>query len=198
MVNPYILYCVGFFIAIILYALGWSDAYPPLSLSLSVFIGCTLIIHFALSQWWIKKKTITFYKTSPAINPIVITVFIYLLWIADFIYEGGIPVVKILTNQPYDYRLFGVPSLHVLTVTFSSFYILYLLHVYLSTRSKLILILYIINSFAAILIYSRSMLFFNLTGSFFLFLFSLNKIPYKTFGVLAFCGIGLLYFFGVV
>lgn len=198
MVNPHLLYCIGFFIAIILYALGWSDVYPPLSLPLSAFISATLLLHFALSRKWKKANAVVFYKTTPAINPIGITIFIYALWIADFIYEGGVPLIKILTNQPYDYRLFGVPSLHVLAVTFSSFYILYLFHTYISNRNKLILILYLFNSAAAILIYSRSMLFFNLTGSAFIYLFSLEHFPIKTATLLFIVGIGFLYFFGVV
>src|SRR5207253_7829270 len=108
--------------------------------------------------------------SNPKINPRMITALIYLCWLADFIYEGGVPLFKVLFNQPYDYKLFGVPSLHVFAVTFSSFYCIYLFFLFLVIKNKIFLWLYGINMFAAILIYSRSMLFFNLASTFFLFL----------------------------
>jgi hypothetical protein len=198
MINPYTLYCIGFSIALVLYALGWSDVYPTLTVSLASFIGCTLILHLALARYWSKTKQFKFYKTSPAINPILVTIFLYALWIADFIYEGGIPLIKILTNKPYDYRLFGVPSLHVFAVTFSSFYILYLFHAFLSERKKQVFFLFLINFASSILIYSRSMFFFNMAGCFFLYLFSLEKFPYRKLILLLPLGIVMFYLFGVV
>lgn len=198
MINPYTLYCVGFSIALLLYALGWSDVYPKLTVSLATFIGCTLILHLALARYWSKAKQLTFYKTSPSLNPIHVTIFLYVLWIADFIYEGGIPLIKILTNKPYDYKVFGVPSLHVFTVTFSSFYILYLFHAFLSERKRLIFLMFLINFASSILIYSRSMFFFTMAGCFFIFVFSLKEIPYRKLILLLPVGLVMFYFFGVV
>ncbi|MEJ0029481.1 MAG: hypothetical protein WDO15_03565 [Bacteroidota bacterium] len=103
------------------------------------------------------------------------TIFIYVLWIADFIYEGGVPLIKILFHLPYNYRLFGIPSLHVFIVTFSSFFTVYLFHLYLSKRTRLLLILYLVNLSAALLIYSRAMLFFNITGSVIVYFISMRK-----------------------
>jgi hypothetical protein len=79
--------------------------------------------------------------------------------------------LKILFGQPYNYRQFGFPSVHVFTVTFASFYTVYLLGLFLSTRKRIYLILYVINLAAALLIYSRAMLLFNLFASFQVWLF---------------------------
>ena len=197
MINPHMFYCAGFLMAMLLFSLGWSEAYPKLSGSLTLFLLTTLVVHLGIG-WRLRKiRQIKFYHTSPVISPVLITALLYLLWTADFVYEGGIPVLKILLNQSYDYRLFGVPSLHVFTVTFSSFYIQYLFHTYLSQRKRLLLFLYILNSFAAILIYSRSMLFFNLAGSFFLYLFYADKTAYRRLLILLPVGVIILYFFGV-
>lgn len=197
MINPYTFYCLGFLVALFVYSLRWSEVYPDLTASLMVFLLSTLVAHFVAAGWWAKTRTIRFYHTSPALNPVYVTLFIYCLWTADFIYSGGIPLYEILFHKTFDFRTFGVPSLHVFTVTFSSFYLLYLFHSFLSSRNKLILALYIINSAAAILIYSRSMFLFNLAGSFFLFLFSLKSIPYRRAIAFVPCLILIAYCFGI-
>src|SRR5690242_6670890 len=117
MINPYSLYCIGFLAALVLYPLRWSSACPALTVPLVIFIACTLFAHAVLSKYWSKAKPITFNKISPALNPISVTIFIYCLWIVDFAYAGGIPLLNILLNQPFNYRLFGMPGLHVLAVT---------------------------------------------------------------------------------
>jgi hypothetical protein len=178
--------------------LHWSSAYPALKVPLIIFVICTLIAHFVLSRFWLKSKSITFYRTHPPVNPVGITIFIYCLWIIDFIYEGGIPLFNILLNIPFNYRLFGMPGVHVLAVTISSFYTLYLFHTFLSERKKVLLALYLINLSASVLIISRSMFFFILTGSSLLYLFSLNKIPVRKLILSLPILVIALYLFGVV
>jgi hypothetical protein len=51
---------------------------------------------------------------------------------------------------------------------------------------------------AAILIYSRAMLFFNLTGSLFVYMMSLKSLPYKKIAIVIAIIIPLLFFFGVL
>lgn len=196
MVNPYSLYCIGFLAALLLYPLRWSNAYPSLTIPLVIFITCTLIAHLALSKYWSRLKPVSYFKTSPAVSPIGVTIFIYCLWVIDFIY-GGVPLFKILFNKPFDYRQFGMPYLHVLAVSICSFYTLYLLHTFLSDRRKIFLALYLINLFASVLIYSRSMLFFILIGSCLLYLFSLDKIPVKKLILFLPLLVIVLYLFGV-
>jgi len=155
-----------------------------------------------LSQWWIRNEIIDQKTrkelTKPKLNPWAVTIFIYLCWAVDYINEGGIPLVKMLLNVPYDYREFGFPSLHVFTVTFCSFYCVYLLYGFLTNKKKIFLFLYLVNMASAILIYSRSMLFFNLASSFFLYLLFLEKIPYKKLLFSVPVIVILFYFFGVL
>lgn len=201
MINPYTCYILGFFVSFLVYQFGWSELYPRLSNALLLFLAGTLIVHFMLSRKWSKlqiKNRNEENFSEPQINPWGVTVFLYCLWAADFINEGGIPLIKVLFNIPYDYKKFGVPSLHVFVVTFSSFYSVYLFYIYLKTKRKEIFLIYMINMSAAILIYSRSMLFFNLASCFFLYLLSLEKIPYKKL-LLGIPALFLVfYFFGVV
>ena len=199
MINPYTSYILGFAVSLLVYQFGWSEIYPRLTYQLLLFLAATFVAHSVLARTWNKiRQAPTEKVAAPKISPILVTVLIYLLWTADFVNEGGIPLVKTLLNIPYDYKLFGVPSLHVFTVTFASFYTVYLFHLLLKTRDRKIIVLYFINLFAAILIYSRSMLFFNLSSCVFLYLLSVEKIPYKKMALASPVVILLFYFFGVV
>ncbi|HCW08374.1 MAG TPA: hypothetical protein DGG95_13520, partial [Cytophagales bacterium] len=199
-INPHICYILGFLVSILVYQLGWSDVYPPLSISLLIFLGVTIASHFFSSYQWKKSVASASFKKSERakINPWLITVVVYFLWTLDFFHEGGIPLIKILTHQPYDYKQFGVPSLHVFTVTFASFYCIYLLYFFLNTKQRHYFLLYIINMSASFLIYSRSMLFFNLASSFFLYLILLKQIPLRIIYIGTPVVLVLFYFFGMV
>src|SRR6478609_9246852 len=152
MVSPYFCYAFSFSIAIVFYLLGWSKLYPHLSVALLLFLLSTIIANILLGWKITKAQSIEFKRIifSKASVPFLITGFIYALWTLDFLYEGGIPLAKILLNQPYNYRLFGIPSLHVFIVTFSSFFTILLFHAYLSSRKKILLLLYFVNLAAAI------------------------------------------------
>ncbi len=198
MVNPYSSYVVSFSIALLAYLLGWSELYPPLHGSLLTFLILTIAFHLALSRYWKSTVTFSFLPVDSFFNPVAVTIFIYGLWTADFIYEGGIPLVKILLNQPYNYRLFGVPSLHVFTVTFGSYFTIFLFALFISSGKRIYIYLYLINLFAALLIYSRAMLIFNITASVFVYFLSSPSFSWKRFSVLTMGFLFLIYFFGIL
>ncbi len=197
MINPFFAYLFSFIVSILIYSLGWSELYPSLSSALLIFLFLTFTIHF-ISGKRIQKNDLIQFKLLEDNHraPILITSFVYLLWVLEFFYEGGIPLVKIILRQPYNYRLFGIPSLHVLVVTFSSFYTVYLFQLFLSHKSKRILILYILNLSAALLIYSRAMLFFNLVSSLFVYFVFLKNIPIRKITFVFIALIPLFFVFG--
>lgn len=197
MINPYFCYVIAFAFATVVYLLGWSSLYPRLTTPLILFIAASCLLHALAGRWWNQRHKVSFQPIQPFFNPLVVTGLIYLLWIVEFI-DQGIPLLKLLLHQPFNYRVFGVPSLHVFLVTFSSFYTLHLFRCYLHHRSRLLLSLYLINLFAAVLIYSRAMLFFNLTGSLFLWLFSSPRLSWLWYVGLSFTIVLLFYFFGVL
>jgi hypothetical protein len=151
-----------------------------------------------MGMYW-RKRQRKMAKTTPADrNAILVTLFIYALWVAEFFYEGGVPLFKILFGVPYAYELFGIPSLHVFIVTFSSFYTIYLFHLYLSTKKRLLLLLFLLNLMAAVLIYSRAMLMFNLCASVFLFLHLNPSLVKKLFPYAPVVIILFLFGFGII
>ncbi len=198
MINPYSSYAFAFIIALIAYSFGWSGLYPVLTWPLLGFITVTILAHASLSILW--KKHIAFSRAvSPGLfDPVQTTFFIYALWTADFLYEGGIPLIKILFGQRYDYKLFGVPSLHVFTVTFASFFTIHLFSLFITTRERVYLALYLLNLLAALLIYSRAMLIFNIVGSVFVFFLIGYSFEWRRLSVISAGFILLIYFFGVL
>ncbi|GHN00385.1 hypothetical protein WSM22_18740 [Cytophagales bacterium WSM2-2] len=200
MVNPYSCYILGFLVSFSVYQLGWSGAYPKLSFSLITFLIATFVAHSLLSRNWIKagRNKKPHDEIKPVINPWLVTAVLYICWLGDFFYEGGVPLLKVLLHIEYDYKKFGVPAFHVFAVTFGSFYCVYLFHLFLASRKREHLLLFAINMFASVLIYSRSMLFFNLSSCFFLYLLTLKEFPYKKLSLGLPVLVLLFYFFGVI
>ena len=197
--NPFYCYIFTFSIALAVYALNWSTLYPKLTLPLFLFLMLTIGAHALAGHFW--KNLSSGWKQiklSEDRNPMLVTAFIYILWTLDFIYEGGVPLFKILIGSPYNYRLFGVPSLHVFTVTFASFYTVYLFHLYLSTRNGLVFVFYFINLAAALLIYSRAMLIFNISSSLLLYILTMKIIPIRFYFLTAAGLLLFFFFFGIM
>ena len=201
MANPYFCYVLSFAIALALYPLGWSDLYPPLSFSLMFFLSGTMVLHVIAGSTFARRRLATF-RTLPGPSlktaPLYITIFLYILWAAEFIHAGGIPLLHIILRHKYDYKLFGIPSLHVFIVTFGSFYTIFLFHLWLSRRSSYLLVLYLVNLGAALLIYNRGMFLFNISASIFLLLTTKNRFSIKELAVGAVATIVVLFFFGVM
>jgi hypothetical protein len=197
--NPYGCYVLSFGIALTVYFFGWSGLYPALRISLIIFLLATFLIFLAINHFWTRLRKTEFVALPVHERPAtLVTTIIMVGWVAEFIYEGGIPLMKILMGVPYDYKKFGIPSFHVLLVTFASYYTLYLFHCWLSQRSRLILTLFIINLLAAVLIYSRAMLFFNLTGSLMIYLNWRPTISGRQIFTLGATALVLFYLFGVL
>jgi hypothetical protein len=200
MINPYFCYALGFAFSLAIYNLNWSEAYPQLSLTLSVFLLITIGVHILLGIRWVKEpkeKTLPTPVNAP-FKPIAVTTILLLLWAFNFIHEGGIPLVNIILKIPFDYKIFGTPALHVFVVTFSSFYGVYLLEHYLTSRKKSLLWLYLVNFIPAFLLFSRAMILFNLSTALFLYLLHLKQIHYRYFLWLIPTGIIVFYVFGVI
>lgn len=199
MVNPYFCYAIAFAIALVMYPLGWSDLYPPLSFSLLIFLILTILLH-ALAGLVIFKRNSFRVDLTPAENKGVwaVSAFLYLLWIAEFIYGGGIPIIQILLRRPYDYKTFGIPTLHVFIVTFSSFYTIFLFQQYLKRRSARLLFLSAINLLPAIMIYNRGMFLFNLAACIFLYVTYRGHIKFRHIAAGITGGILIAYLFGVM
>ena len=141
LINPYTIYFISFTFGLLLYAFHWSGYFPPLEPPLLTFLCISFCVCLSIA-WFIYKKNRPFITIAPtpATKQIAtITLINYILWMIEFIYAGGIPLLFILFGKSFNYRTFGVPTLHVFVVTFSSFYTSYLFHAFLASRKRIIL-----------------------------------------------------------
>jgi hypothetical protein len=201
MVNPHFCYAGGFVFALAMYPLRWSTLYPQLSRPVVVFLVLTISLHIAAGILLMHKKTPMVSGVTEKLSEeraIWVTIFLYVLWLAEFIYAGGVPLFEIIFKRPYDYETFGIPSLHVFIVTFGSFYTIFLFGHYLETQSRRLLFLFLFNLIAAILIYNRGMFLFNVAACTFVFLIKQRRISLRhaCFGVAGILVIS--YLFGVM
>ncbi|MEP6513798.1 MAG: hypothetical protein ABJA79_08005 [Parafilimonas sp.] len=126
-----------------------------------------------------------------------LTTFIILIgYLIECAYMGVIPVLAILKGAHYDYTTFGIPTFHVILVTFSSFWAVFVFHNYISQKKKHLLLCYIVCLSPAILIFNRGMFLLNLASSFFV-LFMAVKNAKKLILKAAIFLIALLFLFGV-
>ncbi len=197
--NPFYSYCVSFGLAIVFYSLDWSTLYPPLTFSLLAFLILTLLFQGVAGYLWSGRVKVPIAAFRADVRmAATITAFLYILWTFDFIHAGGVPLLMILFDTPFNYRTFGVPTLHVFTVTFASFYTILLFDQYLSTRNRWILCFFIANLLAAVLIYSRAMFLFNTSACLLLFIhrYSSHRVRLALFGLPIL--LLLLFLFGVM
>lgn len=199
MINPYFSFSGGFIIALVLFALPWSSLYPPLSIGVLTFLLVMICLSTLFGLIWRKKVEYTLgHIEHNSRTATFITVGITILWIAEFVHAGGIPFFMIVTSQPFNYTKFGIPTLHVFIVTFSSFYTIFLFHVYRCSSNKVILLLVVLQLTMAVLIYNRGMLLFNLTSIASVYLLTANKVKLKVVAISLPFAIVLLYVFGVL
>lgn len=200
MINPHFCYAVGFAFSLMVYNLNWSQAYPRLTLPLTVFLLVSIGLHVFWGIQWLKEnnKKLSSKNTHKPFRPFTITIFLLTLWTINFIHEGGIPLVNIIFKIPFDYKIFGTPALHVFVVTFTSFFGAYIFDFYLSSRERKWLILYLINFIPAILVFSRAMILFNLSTGFFLYLLHSKTIRYQIIIWAIPAIIIVFYIFGVI
>jgi hypothetical protein len=204
LINPYTIYIVSFGVALLLYPLHWSGFYPSLQNSLLIFILISFFLSLIAAKWFMRGRD----PDSKAILPtgvrqmILISIVLYGFWAIEFVYAGGIPAYLIFAGKPYDYRTFGVPTLHVFLVTFSSFYASYLFHAFRQSRNRIVLIFYLINLLPALLIFNRGMLIMNLSTSLFIYLYSGKSIqsvfPVRKWPLLAIAFVSACLVFGAL
>lgn len=136
---PMLAYVMAFLAALTTYSVGWSGAYPPLSWQLLAFIGATCIACLCIAlphlllrttarasrpTWWTARKT---RWTVTAI---------YALMALECVYAGGIPLVQLLSGADYDYRDFGIPTLHVVLFGIYNFLAVHFFALFLRTGNR--------------------------------------------------------------
>lgn len=196
--NPFYIYIVSFAFVILIYQLGWSEMYPPLSAGLIIFFVITFLLALYLGALFDRYLPIRYLEIKEIDRPYRTTIILYFLYMLEFIYNRGIPIILALKTSTYDYKEFGIPTLHPIIATFGSFYTVYIFHLFLSTRRKKYLLVLFFLLTIPILIFNRGMLLINLTSMLFVYLLSIKGIRIRMLLFIVTFSLIVLYFFGVL
>ncbi|MFP4487949.1 MAG: oligosaccharide repeat unit polymerase [Bacteroidales bacterium] len=190
--NPFFVYCISFLVAIILYLFSWSDLYPPISLSLVIFLGVSFILFLSAGYFTGNLKTSKHnIRESELFIVDILFIIIIALAVADIVGTGYLPIL----NRQYDYKVFGVSVLDPLFNTLSIYFSLVFLNTFLS-KKKIRFVLYcILLLIVQVLILRRGTIVWMLTSWIFLILLYVRRIPIKVIiaGILVIPIVSLLF-----
>ena len=178
--NPFFLYAISFFLVMCLYFFGWSELFPSLSLEVVLFFVVTGLISVFIGFFVTKYKPVKYVKIQSEKSRYVL-IGIYICYIISFVYNKGVPLVLILTKSGFFYKDYGIPFFQPFITTFTSFYTVFIFHVYLSRRNRKNLTNLILILIIPILTYNRGMLLISLVSFIIVFFISKKRIKIKTY-----------------
>lgn len=196
--NPNFIYIGTFSVPFLVYNLGWSTLYPVLSSELLIFYLSTFLICGFVG--YLIKKVVPFKFERIPISKynIHFITFIILFFIADCIYARQIPLFSLSSgDESYEGgKTFGIPTVHVIMVTFTLFYSLYVFHQYVSHKKKKLFFLFLLTLFPFVLLLQRSNIMYLFIGATFIYVLSLKSIGIKRVLLLGVFSLFFIYIFG--
>lgn len=190
---------MAFLAAMLLYMLGWSDLFTNLSASMIIFLILTSIIMMLFGNFRKNSNLIKWNEIEKDDYTYVFSILSLFGHLINFIFAGKIPLINILLSKPNEVveGFNGIPFVHVLLVSFTTFYCTYLFHLYLSTKHRKDLLLYLINFLPLILLFSRSAIILVLMNCVWIVLIRKRKLSVKFVAILMICLLTIGYIFGV-
>lgn len=176
--NPFYIYVAGFILAFLIYSLDWSELYPDISADVKWFFAVTFLIFIALGLFSDNYKLI---RRAPSRTQIRflsrLTAGLFVLYALEMAAERDLPLLSILLGRPgIDYREFGLPLLHGILTSFNSFLIAHAFSTYMSQKSGGALRIYLLLYLPALLMVNRSIIFFGLITTVFIYLHYLKRV----------------------
>ena len=197
LVNPFFVYIYSFLGVLAVYSLDWSNLYPRLSLSTSLFFLVTFVISLIIGIWIHNQNLIVYSKIDSYRTIKVGTSLVILILTIEIIYNREIPLVKILAGQEYDFRNFSFPLLPHLLGTLAPFLATISFHSFLSKRRKSLLLFCLLNTAPGILLFHRSVVIIILLNCIFVFILSGGLQNIKKLIILIILFISIMYLFGI-
>lgn len=164
MLNFCYIYSIIWTVVLVLYSLHWSDLCYPIDTGLLLFFVSTIIVSFLVG--YLFRSLFKFEKMAVYPNRgYSITTVIILICFFEYFYCGQIPFFAILMGTHGYTDFTGIPTIHTIVNTFSSFYAQYLFYLIICFPEKR---KQLITEYASILIvaflfqFNRGQLLINL------------------------------------
>lgn len=173
LINPFYIYCVGFFLAVFVYLWGWSRIFPELSASLIVFLTVSFILFIFTGYFIGKHNLLAFHNRGfkAYLNDIIFWLIILLCFI-NILYMGYLPIM----DRSHNYREFGMPIIDPVFNSLSIFFSVFFFQSYLDSKKKRFLLYTVLILILQFLLFRRSAIVWIITSSFFLFLLKKQNI----------------------
>ena len=195
--NPFYIYILAFAFTFLVYTLDWSNIYPDITLEVKIFFSIAFLVSLFFGVLIQGLKLI---KKTPALTKFKLlsrsVYLIFTLYFIEFLFIQEIPLFS--ANPALSYKLFGIPLLHGVLISFNSFMIAHTFAVYMSSKSKKVLRYNLILYIPAFLIINRSIIVFGLLTSVFIYIHFIGKVKRKTQVWLVVLSLIGLFFFGVI
>jgi len=195
--NPFYIYILAFAFTFLVYTLDWSNIYPDITLEVKIFFSIAFLVSLFFGVLIQGLKLI---KKTPALTKFKLlsrsVYLIFTLYFIEFLFIQEIPLFS--ANPALSYKLFGIPLLHGILISFNSFMIAHTFAVYMSSKSKKVLRYNLILYIPAFLIINRSIIVFGLLTSVFIYIHFIGKVKRKTQVWLVVLSLIGLFFFGVI
>jgi hypothetical protein len=194
--NPIWVYSWIWIFVMLVYNLRWSNYYNNLSVKLVSFFVVTIFLSF-LGGYILEIKN-KFKKIETSNYNLNMLLFLWLGYILEFLYSGGIPLLLVLRGSFGNYKDFtGIPTFHVILASYTIFLGVYFFHQFVSTKSNKKLLLFLILSVVPnLLVINRGAIMITLIACLIIYLMKqyiirINKIIKIVLGVLV-----VLFLFG--
>lgn len=196
--NPNFIYIGTFSVPFLVYSLGWSTLFPPISTQLFLFYGATFAACLFLAI--VIQTTFPFkYNAIPVFKYNWVIIFaLYVFFFVDCFYAGRIPLLSFSSGEDayQGGQNFGIPVLHVFAVTFTLFFSLFVFHQYISNRKRSLFVIFLATIAIFILLLQRSNIMYIILGAGYIYTISQKTISLKKVLGLVIAGLVAIYVFG--
>jgi len=198
--NPFGAYVIASVAITMMYALGFSDLYPPLSLEMITFLliscGASLVLATVYTLLPYQQPHVEEPLTGPARRDVLIFCAIAGGFVLEFAYSGFVPLLALASGAVFDYREFGVPTFHVVLLGFNFFYAVYWASQYFETGKRGFIYLFFGGVLFGLLIMNRGAIIIALLSLLFMY-FAKNFNVRKALKVLVIMG-AVVWLFGFI
>src|SRR4051794_18882959 len=185
--NPNFIYIATFITPFLVYTLDWSTIYPQLTPQLFLFYLLTFSIAFFAGVLIDRLPSFTYKKVPVFRYNLLVISGLYCAYTIDCLYTGYLPLLAFSRGEiSYSGSInYGIPTFHVLLVTFSLFFALNLFHQFLSNRKFSLFFLYLLMFVPFILLLQRSAIMYVIIASVFIFFISQTSLSIRRIAGLA-------------
>jgi hypothetical protein len=170
--NPFGAYIIASVSITLLYALGFSDLYPSLSLEMITFLiitcGTSLVLTSLFARLPRQRMTGEL-AAGPGRRDVLMFGLIACGFVLEFAYSGFVPLIALASGAVFDYREFGVPTFHVVLLGVNFFYAVYWASQYFETGKRGFIYLFIGGLLFGLLIMNRGAIIIALLSLLFMY-----------------------------